>query len=394
MKKVGLVIAGIVVLVGGAAVYVFTLDGLKPILRKPPANIVDVIGNGDRGVTTTDSGLTLPEGMRIEVFAQNLGKARVMAFDGYGNMWVSQPDAGTVTQLEVKDGKVVRQNAVLRNLNKPHGLAIDSANGSVLYIAEEDKITKALLYAETSREKIVDLPKGGRHTTRTLGFSPEGELFVSIGSACDVCYEENPKHGSIQTVDLERKELVPFAGGLRNAVFFTWNPRDGKMWATEMGRDRLGDNLPPDEINIVELFGDYGWPICYGNNVHDNEFDKNQYIQDPCRDKKPVHIELQAHVAPLGLAFIPDSWPEDLRGDLLVAEHGSWNRSVPVGYKIVRHKLDAEGKYEGAEDFISGWLTGDNRALGRPVDVVFGPDNALYISDDKAGVIYRVTVTQ
>lgn len=183
------------------------------------------------------------------------------------------------------------------------------------------------------------------------------------------------------------------AKGLRNSVFFTWSDVDGRMWATDMGRDGLGDDTPPDEINIITRESNYGWPICYGQNIHDTDFDKNTYIRNPCMSpfETPAHIDLPAHVAPLGLAFIPEEgWPEEYWYNLLVAEHGSWNKKEPVGYKIVRVILDAKGNYKGTEDFLSGFLTKDNKALGRPVDIITHPGGVMYISDDHAGVIYRV----
>ena len=196
-----------------------------------------------------------------------------------------------------------------------------------------------------------------------------------------------------------------FASGLRNSVFFTWHPKTKKLWATDMGRDFLGDNLPPEEINIVEEGKHYGWPYCYGHQVYDIDFDTSKKVEEFCKTTEPSHIEYQAHSAPLGLAFIPTNvvnpfatanklttsvWPEEYADDLLVAYHGSWNRTEPTGYKIVRMKLDAKGSYEGAEDFITGWLR-DREVSGRPVDLLFDADGTLYISDDKAGVIYRVT---
>ena len=160
-----------------------------------------------------------------------------------------------------------------------------------------------------------------------------------------------------------------------------------------MGLDWLGDNLPPYEINIVEEGHNYGWPICYGQNIHDSAFDKNTYISDPCSDMTPAKVDLGAHVAPLGLAFIPEEgWPEDWWYNLLVAEHGSWNSSTPVGYKVVRIKLDAAGNYLGTEDFLTGFLKG-GQAIGRPADILVQPGGVVYISDDKAGVIYRLTAT-
>jgi glucose/arabinose dehydrogenase len=160
-----------------------------------------------------------------------------------------------------------------------------------------------------------------------------------------------------------------------------------------MGRDLLGDNIPPDEINIVKKGANYGWPICYGKNTHDDSFDKNVYIRNPCMEpyETPSYIDIQAHSAPLGLAFFPEEgWPEEYWHNMLVAYHGSWNRTVPTGYKIARYKLDAKGQVLGQEDFITGWLDKNGIAWGRPVDIMISPGGNIFVTDDKAGVIYKI----
>ncbi|MFA6427880.1 MAG: PQQ-dependent sugar dehydrogenase [Candidatus Magasanikbacteria bacterium] len=435
MKKTLIILIIFLVLLFGASIwfYFFYFRGISPAILKSPQNIADLLSNQNNTSTpdqnTTDMPLQLPQGFSISIFAKDLPNARVMAFDESENLWVSQPNQNTVSYLEIKDGNVIKQTTPLENLNKPHGLAVSYCTTMCieqipgeneggchdtceLYVAQENEVTRFLYNPSdlnetinATRKKIVELPAGGRHATRTLLHKSDSTLLVSIGSSCDVCYEEDNRRASIIAVDTtEGKfgEWQSYAVGLRNSVFMTRNPKTNEVWATEMGRDFLGDNLPPDEINIIkdrqldsnDLPGDYGWPICYGKNIHDAQFDKNQYIQDPCASRQPSHIDLQAHSAPLGLAFIPDTWPEDMRGDLLVAYHGSWNRSTATGYKVVRIKLDEQGNYEGTEDFITGWLTSDNRALGRPVDLVFDDTGDLYISDDKAGVIYKVVYSK
>jgi glucose/arabinose dehydrogenase len=284
---------------------------------------------------------------------------------------------------------------LLRGLQRPHGLAFGGPGGSRLYIAETEQVTvsdydaKNLTTAHT--RKIMELPPGGRHFTRTLLFLPgkETRLLVSVGSSCNVCVEKDWRCGKVLVADPDGRNLKVFASGLRNAVFMALQPRTGRVWATEMGRDYLGDELPPDEIDILEEGKDYGWPYCYGQQVHDAEFDPTGTKKDFCKHTVPAVIDLPAHSAPLGLAFFPETWPEEYRHDLLVAYHGSWNRSTPTGFKVVRVKLDAQGKFLGIEDFITGWLTSKG-ALGRPVDILIKPEGVMYISDDKAGVIYRV----
>ncbi len=327
-----------------------------------------------------------------------------MVFDSFGNMWVSSPSEGTVSLLEIdKDtGKVTRHGPVFRNLKNPHGLAFDPDNQYVLYIAEEDKISKVTVYSDDTMQKIADLPAGGNHITRTIGFGPDGRLYVSIGSTCNVCHEADDRRAKIFFMNKDGSDFKEYARGLRNTVFFTWHPETHKMWGADMGRDLLGDDVPPDEINIIEEGKNYGWPICYGGNIHDTNFDKNTYIRNPCMEpfETPSFIDVPAHSAPLGLAFVPNkNWPVEYHNDLLLAYHGSWNRSVPTGYKLVRMKFDNQGTYRGTEDFITGWLKNGD-VFGRPVDLVFGPDPSnprgqgnLYVSDDRAGLIYKISYT-
>lgn len=407
MKKVILSFFALLFIVAGFAAGLFyyrQLRGIGPAISDAPVDIVDLIEptKPDEPVSepepapaqnNTEFPLTVPAGLDVSIFAKDLPSARVLLFAQNGDLWVSQISENQVSRLDVEHGVVVRQTAVFTDLNHPHGLAFDPQDQEILYIAEEDKLSSVDLAYTQRRTKILDLDTGGLHVSRTIGFGPDGRLYLSSGSSCNVCDEESVQRARIHTVDVSTGILTEFARGLRNSVFFTWHPETGEMWATDMGRDFLGDDLPPDEINIVKEGTNYGWPTCYGQNVHDTDFDKNTYIRNPCMEpfEAPSTIDLPAHAAPLGLAFVPDSWPAEYQDDLLVAMHGSWNRSEPTGYKIIRIKLDAQGAYEGMEDFVSGWLTEDG-ALGRPVDLVFGPDDALYVSDDKAGVIYRMSM--
>jgi glucose/arabinose dehydrogenase len=173
---------------------------------------------------------------------------------------------------------------------------------------------------------------------------------------------------------------------MRNAVGMAFHPLTGKLYVTENGRDWLGDDLPPDEINLVEEGKDYGWPVCYGKSIHDTDFDKNTYIRDPCEDSAPSLIDLQAHSAPLGLNFYyGGSFPEEYIGNLFVCLHGSWNRQEPTGYKIIRINMTDLTLH----DFATGWLQ-DGNVLGRPVDVMVSEDGSLFVSDDNDGRIYRI----
>lgn len=368
--------------------------------------------------------LKAPEGFRIAIFAKYVTGARAMAFDPDGNLLASETYVGKVVALPDKDadGFYDKKITVAEGLKQPHGLTFmcggaesESATGAQkcwLYVAESNKISRYDYNRESmkaeNKVKIVDLPGGGSHFTRTIGFGPDGRLYVSIGSSCNVCVEKDSRRAKIFSMNPDGGDFKEFAKGLRNAVFFTWHPLSGKMWAAEMGRDGLGDDLPPDEINIIEQGKNYGWPVCYGKNIHDTVFDKNVYVRNPCQEplETESYIDIPAHSAPLGLAFFPGrsegedetnshrppkdtAWPEEYWYNLLVAEHGSANKKKPAGYKIVRYLLDEKGNYLGEEDFITGWFGSKNKILGRPVDILFR-SGVIYISDDKAGVIYKV----
>jgi glucose/arabinose dehydrogenase len=347
--------------------------------------------NEDEEGKNSVSFLSLPEDFSISVFAENVPGARVMAFDSMGNMWVSRTEYGAITLLTIENNNVTAQDDIFRNLNNPHGLAFDPQNPFLLYFAEEDSVSKVEIYAEGEPQKIADLPSGEGHFTRSLLVGPDNRLYVSIGSSCNVCVEEDDRRAKIFVMDRDGDNFQEFASGLRNAVFMATHPITDDIWVSEMGRDYLGDNLPPDEINILEEAQNYGWPYCYGKQVYDPTVGGGS--ENFCGQAESSHIDIQAHSAPLGLQFIPEEgWPEDFWFDLLVAYHGSWNRSVPTGYKIVRMELDENGNPQGDDfkkDFIDGWLQEDGEVLGRPVDILVQPGGIIYVSDDEAGKIYK-----
>ncbi len=343
----------------------------------------------------SDLPLTVPSGFSLRFVAKNIPGARVLAFVDSETLLVSQTSAGKVVVLKIKDGQESSRSEITKKIKRPHGVAIDPDDAGIVYIAGEDGIYRGSISSVDSFEKIISLPTGGRHYTRTIAFGPDKKLYVSIGSSCDTCIEEDPRRAAVYVLNKDGSDAKQFAKGLRNSVFFAWNPATGDLVGSDMGRDFLGDNLPPDEVNIIKSGANYGWPICYGKNIHDTEFDKNTYIRNPCLApfETPSWIDLPAHSAPLGVAFVPtnSNWPEQYQGNLLVAYHGSWNSTTPTGYKIVRVAFDDEGEPGEVQDFISGWLQPDKTLLGRPVDLKFAPDGSLYVSDDKTGVLYRVT---
>lgn len=370
-----------------------------PALLPPKEDIVDNLEKQSIGLSPSFP-LKLPDGFKIGIFAKDLGNARDLEFSVSGTLLISIPSDGKVVALPDKNGDGVADSNidVLTSLGRPHGIAFHDGK---LFVAEETRVVRYLWDEENlkaTQEKVLfDLPKGGRHSTRTISFNQKGQTFVSIGSSCDVCYEKHEWLAAVIVSDADGNVPRVWAKGLRNSVFITVNPKTGELWGTEMGRDFLGDDLPPDEVNIIREGGDYGWPDCYGKKIIDTTQPQKG---TPCEATEAPVYEITAHSAPLGLVFIQSKqFPSAWQGDLLVAYHGSWNRSTPIGYKVVR--LDVEGRPRDQrlvdeEDFITGFLpsggelSGPSQAYGRPVDLTFDKEGSLYISDDKAGVVYKV----
>ncbi len=386
MKKY--LLLSLLILAAVAFLIYFKFKGALPAVLPPSLPTQSAQNNPQ---IKNDLGLNIPPGFSIDIFAKGLDNPRDLVFDDNGTLLASIPSKGKIVALpnKDKDGKADKIVDVLTNLNRPHGLAFFQGK---LFVAQETQLARynwdwQNLQANLDKP-LFTLPKGGRHFTRTIAFKTDGTMYVSIGSSCDVCKEADPFLASIIKSDKDGASPQLFAKGLRNSVFIAVNNQSQKLWGTEMGRDFLGDNLPPDEINTLEDGKDYGWPNCYGNKTADTKFNPSATDQN-CQNTQPPLYALCAHCAPLGLAFIKsDKFPKDWQGDLLVSLHGSWNSTKPVGYKIIKLHVENE-KITGEEDFITGFLKG-NQTIGRPVDLAFGPSGDLFISDDKAGVIYRV----
>jgi glucose/arabinose dehydrogenase len=390
--KMNKTIATLIVIVVGIGILAFAIKrkvgDIRPALLPPKENLAEIIEKQNAG-DPVPFPLKLADGLAISVFAKDLDKPRDLEFSPRGTLLVSVPADGKIFALPDRngDGKADEVKAILTGLRRPHGLAFQ--NGK-LFVAEETRVVRYRWDEENlivTQEKVLfALPRGDRHFTRTIAFDKQGRMFISIGSSCDVCFEKHEFLASVIVSDADGNNPRLWARGLRNAVFITTHPKTSDLWGTEMGRDWLGDNLPPDEVNIIRDGKDYGWPLCYGNRVQDIRFRSGA---NPCGDTESPVYEIGAHSAPLGLAFIASpQFPDDWQDDLLVALHGSWNRSIPVGYKIIR--LRARGDIiEGEEDFLTGFLQGAE-ALGRPVDLAFSAQGTLFISDDKSGMIYRI----
>lgn len=339
--------------------------------------------------------LWLPPGFVIGVFAKT-ESPRMLAFSPGGTLLATSEGGGSVTALPdpQQSGRASTRVTVLKDLNGPHGIAFYHGQ---LYVAEIDRLVRydwdeAHLRASNAL-LVAGLPNSGEHITRTILIA-NGKLYVSVGSSCNVCVESDPRRAAVLEMNPDGSSERIFASGLRNAVGLAWNEKTGTIWASDNGRDWLGDDLPPDEIDdLGRGGGDFGWPYCYGNRVPDMSFGGTT---ERCRSTIPPRVELPAHSAPLGLVFYTGHmFPPEYQGDLFVAFHGSWNRSVPTGYKVVRVKLDGHGQPQKVEDFIIGWLppgeTRNGKWMGRPVGFAIGADGSLYISDDGSGSIYRVT---
>ncbi|MCL4366931.1 PQQ-dependent sugar dehydrogenase, partial [Patescibacteria group bacterium] len=303
-----------------------------------------------------DPPLQIADGYSIHIFAQNLGHPRVLQFSPGGTLLVSDPDGNRVWALPDTDHNGVADQAkiVISGENHVHGLAPYQGK---LFVADVDKVVRfdwnEQYLAVSNRRVLFSLPQNSDHNDRTIVFDQGGKMFISIGATCDVCQETPEQGGSIWVSDAQGETPQIYATGLRDAAFMAFNPLSGKLWVTEMGRDYLGDNIPPDEINIVQEGGDYGWPYCYGDQVHDDQFDPSK--KHSCTNTIAPIYQVPAHSAPLGLTFINSAqFPQNWQQDLLVAYHGSWNRPQPVGYKLVHLQVSGDS-ITGAADFLTGF---------------------------------------
>jgi len=334
--------------------------------------------------------IKLPPGFRIELYASGIEGARSMALGPPGVLFVGTKSEGKVYAVIDRDGdqKADEILTIARGLNMPNGVAY--RDGS-LYVAEVSRILRFDGIAERLRNPpkpvVVSraFPKDRHHGWKVIAFGPDGLLYVPVGAPCNVCEKRDKRYASIMRMKPDGRDLEIFASGVRNTVGFDWHPETGELWFTDNGRDWMGDDRPPDELNRAPRKGlHFGFPYCHGD-ILDASYGRNR----DCSQFTAPAIHLGPHVAALGMKFYTGTmFPAEYRNQVFIAEHGSWNRSKPIGYRITLVRLDGN-RAVSYETFAEGWLEGIS-AWGRPVDVLVMPDGALLVSDDRAGAIYRI----
>ncbi len=367
--------------------------------RTPPPNDAAPLTAGTAAVAADDWGhglplekIKLPPGFRIDVYAYDVPGARSLAVGERGTLFVGTRKKGKVYAISDRDGDGRADDVatIAEGLNNPNGVAF---RDGALYVAEIHRVIRFddvenRLQNPPAPAVVNDtFPRDEHHGWKFIRFGPDGKLYVPVGAPCNVCERDDERYASIMRMNADGSELEVFARGVRNTVGFDWHPRTGELWFTDNGRDWMGDDTPPDELNRVREAGlHFGFPYIHGKDILDPKYGKKG---KPPRFTPPAR-ELGPHVASLGMRFYGGKmFPPAYRGRIFIAEHGSWNRTTPIGYRVTLVRLDGN-RAISYEVFAEGWLQG-REAWGRPVDVLVMRDGALLVSDDKAGAIYRIT---
>lgn len=333
--------------------------------------------------------IRLPPGFSIELLAR-VPNARQMALSPGNILYVGSMRAGKVHALQLDhDYRPEKLHVVADKLNMPAGVAWRDGNlyvSAVSRILRLDNIDKRLDSPPVPAVVRDDLPQETHHGWKFIAFSPDGWLYVPVGAPCNICEPDPDRYATILRMQPDGSELQTFARGVRNTVGFDWHPATGELWFTDNGRDQMGDNLPPDELNHAPRLGlHFGYPYCHGSTIADPEFGRKR----TCSEFVAPAQNLGPHVASLGMRFYTGrQFPAQYRNRIFIAEHGSWNRSKKIGYRISMVTLEGN-RAVGYDTFASGWLQGES-AWGRPADVLVLPDGSLLVSDDHAGAIYRI----
>lgn len=339
-------------------------------------------------------GLTTREGFVVSYFAEDVSGARSMARNSDGSIvYVGTRDSTLYAVIDSDlDGVSDRTVTIRSDLKTPNGVAYQ---GGDLYVAEVSRILKFsnidTNYDKTPAFEVIydQLPTETHHGWKYIAFGPDGLLYIPIGAPCNVC-EDQGRFARILTLNVETKEAKTYATGIRNTVGFDWSPHDQSLWFTDNGRDLLGDDTPKDELNHAPNPGlNFGYPYCHGNSVVDPTYGD----AESCEVQTKPAIELGPHVAALGVKFYRGTmFPEEYKDRVIIAEHGSWNRRDPIGYRLTT--VDIEGDVaSNYQDFVTGWLV-EGESWGRPVDLLELPDGSLLVSDDLNNAIYRLTYSQ
>jgi len=336
--------------------------------------------------------LHTPPGFTISLYASDLPNVRSLALGDNGVVFAGSGVSGKVYALQDKDndGRAETRDVIADGLTMPNGVAFKEG---ALYVAEISRIVRfdeiqQHLKNPPKPVTVYDkLPTDRHHGWKYLRVGPDGKLYTAVGAPCNICEPDKPIYASLVRVNTDGSDFEIIARGIRNTVGFDWQPGTGALFFSDNGRDYLGDDLPPEELNRWSQVGEhFGYPYCHGGEVIDPEYGNGKH----CADYTPPAWKFKAHIAPLGIRFYRGAqFPARYHNQLFVAQHGSWNRSEPDGYRValVRFK---DGKAISDEVFIDGWLTKDQDVLGRPVDILTLPDGSLLISDDYLGVIYKV----
>jgi glucose/arabinose dehydrogenase len=337
--------------------------------------------------------LHLPDGFTISIYVDNLPNARSLALGDNGVVFAGTGSEGKVyaVQDSNNDGVAEQRYIIASKLNMPNGVAYKDGS---LYVADInriirfDRITQQLANPPEFVEVYSQFPSDKHHGWKYLRFGPDNKLYTAVGAPCNICNPDKDIYASLVRLNPDGSDVEIIARGIRNTVGFDWQPGTNALFFSENGRDYLGDDSPPDELNQWSVKGEhFGYPYCHGGDIPDLQFAAGK----TCRQFSAPVWKFRAHIAPLGIRFYQGKqFPVNFKNQLFVAEHGSWNRTEPQGYRVALIKFD-QGKPVSEQDFISGWLTKEGKVLGRPVDILTMPDGSLLISDDKLGVIYKVS---
>lgn len=339
--------------------------------------------------------IKLPPGFTIAVYTDNVPSARGMTLGEDGILFVGTKDKGEVYAVLDKNGDQ-RADEVLtiaRGLHMPVGVAYRKGS---LYVSAVDRVLRfdnidtQLKHVSPPTVVADHFPKEISHGWKFIAFGPDEKLYVPVGAPCNVCEPDPDRYALIGRLNPDGSEYEIVARGVRNSVGFDWDPITHDLWFTDNGRDHLGDNQPPDELNHAAKPGlHFGYPYCHGGTISDPEYGRKH----ACREFMAPAANLGPHVAALGMRFYTGTmFPQEYRNQIFIAEHGSWNRSEKIGYRIMLVSRDEQGQTRYTV-FAEGWLQGQ-RAWGRPADVLVMPDGALLVSDDSAGVIYRISYSE